>query len=672
MTMRPLSSLPTLSGHYDVIVVAATPGGIACALRCAREGLSVLLVEATAHVGGMWTSGVQVFDTRYAGHRCPVLTEFSARLEAHYRQAYGEGSPEHEMARYGDASQHGKRPRFEPHIAERIFRAMLDETRGIRLVHGYRPEAVRKDGGAIREVEFTVTMGTGERLRAAADIFVDASYEADLAALAGAAFRIGREGRQEFAEPHAGRHFTTIEPIGESGRRLAQRLNLHYFNRTSRKVFGASTGESDRAVQAYTVRLVLTNRASNRREIVRPASYARERYLGMLDRSADAHAQGYPLSSHLLHGSIEDFRLAVNLPGEKMDWFGANLVGGNHEYPSAAPRRRREIYRAHVEHALGLLYFLQHDSAVPPAIREHTLAWGLARDEYEDNDHVPHAMYVREARRLAGRHVFSEHDATRHPRHDRTPIHVDSIAFSEWPMDSHDCNPVRVRGSFNEGELILAEETLPAQIPYRCMVTDAVDNLLVPVCLSSTHIGWGTLRLEPVFVHTGEAAGVAALICLRQKVRPRCLDGATLQWELLKRQIAVTYFSDLDLGSDQEGMREIQYLGARGFFSGYAARPNDPLGTSRAALWQALLHRWLREPTDPDAGAALVATADDAASCAGATTDGSGRTPTELVAWTCPPNISVRAAAQHVCAMLRSDVTRQNPSLLIEPNRSQP
>jgi hypothetical protein len=603
MTTLPPSN--NFAGEYDVVVASATPGGIAAAIRAAREGMRVLLVEPTAHVGGMWASGVQIFDTRYAGHRCPILTEFTTRLVDHYRRTSGEGSDDHALARFGDPTRHGQRPRFEPHVAERIFRDMLADTPGVRLVHGLAPVRVEKAGTRIRGVTFADSV-TRTQVTVTGGCFVDASYEADLAALAGAGFRSGREGRQEFGEPHAGRHFTTIEPIGSIGDELARQLGLHYFNRTSRRQFGGSTGAADRAVQAYTARLVLTNRPENRRPIPSPLGYSRERYLGALDRTASAHAQPYPLSSHLLHGDLEALRLAPNLPRGKMDWLGANLVGGNHDYPTANASRRREIYHAHIGHALGLLYFLQHDPAVPVAVREHLREWGLSRDEYRDNDNLPHLIYVREARRLAGRHVFTQHDAMRHPQHGRTPIHPDAIAFAEWPMDSHDCNPVRQPGSCNDGEFILAEETLPAHIPFRVMVSDAVENLIVPVAMSSTHVGWGTLRLETVFVHTGEAAGVAAALCLRDNVAPAALRPSLLQAELLRRGVVVSYLAGVDLGSEERWVKDAQFLAARGFFAGYRVEPAHLVTPAKSAGWSHALARLLRGDDDANENAAEV------------------------------------------------------------------
>ena len=598
-----------MSSTYDVVVVAANPGGISCAIRSAREGLRVLLVEASQHAGGMWASGVQVLDTRYGGHRCPVLSEFVERVADHYRVIFGEGSPEHTLAQFGDPSRHGERPRFEPHVAEKVFREMLRDAVGITLLFGYQPSSVARDGTSLTGATFTRTDGEGDPLQVTARVFVDATYEADFAALAGATFRSGREGHDDFGEPHAGVHFTTIEPIGPVGEANARRLNLHFFNRTSRRVFPGSSGRRDAAVQAYTARLILTDRPENRRAIVRPPGYARDRYIGILDRSADSHTRSYPLSSHYLLGDIEHFRFFHNLQNAKMDWLGANLVGGNQAYPLADRTERRKIYETHVEHALGMLYFLQNDPEVPESVRQHANEWGLALDEYTDNENVPHLIYVREARRLAGMHVFTELDASQHPRHHRTPIHSDSIAIAEWPMDSHDCNPVRQPGSFNDGEFILAEATLPSQIPYRTMLTRAADNLLIPVSLSSTHVGWGTLRLEPVFVHTGEAAAVAAALAVREDISVHAIPAATLQWELLRRQIAITYFADVDLGSAEPWIRHAQFLGARGFFAGYDVKPDQPVSPALAITWQELLTRHLEGECDPNEAAHKVASA---------------------------------------------------------------
>jgi hypothetical protein len=157
-------------------------------------------------------------------------------------------------------------------------------------------------------------------------------------------------------------------------------------------------------------------------------------------------------------------------------------------------------------------------------------------------------------------------------------------------MDSHDCQPVRVDGSLNDGEFILAEETLPSQIPYRCMITDEIENLIVPVCMSSTHVGWGTLRLEPVFVHTGEVAGVAAAMSVQQGIHVRHLNPSQLQQQLLESNVVISYLSDIRLGDAADtAQAALQRMSTLGFFDDYAANPDQPITYALAATWQSLL-----------------------------------------------------------------------------------
>lgn len=597
------------SSSYEVIVFGASPGGIAASIRAAREKLNVLLVEPSKHVGGMWASGLQGFDTRYSGKRCPILSEFLERVQQYYIENFGKDSPEHLLSTFRNPSIHGNRPKFEAHVAESIFRQMIIEQEGLTFLSEYNLHDVKKQKDKIRSLLLNNTNEVGNNLLVSGNIFVDATYTADLAAMSGVAYHIGREGKKEFNEEHAGRLFTKIEPIGITGRQKSKRLNLHYFNRTARNIFPGSNGEGDNAVQAYCVRLTLTDVDENRKKIPKPENYDRDQFKGIIDRDLKAYQKRYPLGSHFLGYEFEnnsDITLNRTLQNGKTDWFGANFVGRNHNYPDATPKKRKIIYREHVNHALGMMYFLQHDSAIPFNIRDNFRRWGLPKDEYLDSGNIPWMMYVREARRIRGKYVFSEKDAIRHPDHARTPIHYDSIAFAEWPMDSHDCNPVRVPGSGNDGEFILADETLPSQIPYRCMISEQVENLLVPVCLSATHVGWGTLRLEPVFVHTGEAAAVAASLCIRDNIQPNKLNGKILQRELLKKKIVVSYFADIDLGGADHSNEAIQYLSTQGFFGQYSAKPNKKLQKEEIYLWQIILDRWIESCESVNSNAGFI------------------------------------------------------------------
>ncbi len=600
-----------MANSYDVVIIGATPGGIAAAIRSANEGLSVLLAESADHVGGMWTSGLQGLDTRYAGHRCPVLTDFVSRIQDHYRKTFGEHSPEYASACFGDPTLHGQRPRFEPSVAEAVLREMLAAHANIQLQTGWRLEHVVSENTAnsrnIRQVQLTCVTDPQQQCWAAGNVFIDATYEADLVAAAGAPYRLGREDRSAFNEPHAGKYWSTLEPIGEMGVETSKRLNLHFFNRTSRKTFKENTGQGDHAIQGYALRMTLTDDPENRVTIQKPDGYDRQRFVGMLDRSPEAYTKAYPLSSHFLKGNIANLRINATLPNRKTDWLGVNYVGHNHDYPEVDWQRRQQLYREHADHSLGALYFLQHDEQVPAQTRKALESWGLPRDEYVDTDHLPWMIYVREARRLKGVYTFTEHDGSRHPMHQRTPIHTDAIAFAEWPMDSHDCHPVRLDGSLNDGEFILAQETLPSQIPYRCLISDAVENLLVPVCMSSTHVGWGTLRLEPVFVHTGEVAGLAAAMCVKQHTSARHLDVTELQCQLLQRQVVISYLSDVKLGEVSDASQTaLQLLSTRGFFGDYATHADEPITPRIAQAWQRILTDMLQATGDANTYAACV------------------------------------------------------------------
>ena len=210
------------------------------------------------------------------------------------------------------------------------------------------------------------------------------------------------------------------------------------------------------------------------------------------------------------------------------------------------------------------MWFLQNDESVRPESRERYRRIGLPLDEFPDNDNIPYEMYVREARRIVGRHVFTEHDNRPAPGLVRTPIHADSIAFTDWAMDSHDCTWDRSPGYAYDGKLILTEESRPAQIPWRSLLPQGVDNLIVPVCLSATHVAWGAVRLEPVWMMTGEAAGLAAALARRQGTTPGKLDADLLVRALCEKRHFVSFFNDLEAaaGPSRHARRPV-FCGAR-------------------------------------------------------------------------------------------------------------
>ncbi|MCX7887576.1 MAG: FAD-dependent oxidoreductase, partial [Verrucomicrobiae bacterium] len=312
-------------------------------------------------------------------------------------------------------------------------------------------------------------------------------------------------------------------------------------------------------IQAYNHRLCLTNQEGNRRLLERPPpGYKREEYVNFNRKYMSAGA---------LNG--------------KSSWNAAILPGENHAYPDAPWPQREKIIERHKNFALGLMWFLQNDESVKPATRARNRQIGLPLDEFPDNDNLPYEIYVREARRIVGRYVYREQDNSFAPGLGRAPIQPDSVAFTDWPMDSHECTTDRRPGYDFDGKLILTEESRPGQIPYRCLLPQGVDNLLVPVCLSATHVAWGAVRLEPVFMQTGEAAGFAAALSKKRGGTPAALDSDLLVRTLCRAGCVVTFFNE------REAIRHpaAQYFGTKGFFHDYNARLNEPLKPATARVW---------------------------------------------------------------------------------------
>jgi hypothetical protein len=577
---------------FDLVVVGATPGGIACAVRGARQGLRVLLTQYNRHLGGLWSNGLGNSDTQFAGIRAPLYTEFCDRLLARYRERYGRDSAQYRavfaksFSRYSTSGPqsladtqgthappaqlpdryHGKF-NFEPHMAESVLEEMVAEAAHLTVWRDCVPVAVEQTGRRLSAVRFEFADGRPPA-RVTGQVFADCTYEGDLFALAGAPYRVGREGRAEFGEPHAGRiftalHFATAEEVGYPREAVEGRLNLEPYEAISQQIYAGSTGEGDRKIQAYTFRLCLSNDPSNRLLPEKPAVYDRAIYLAMRNR----------------------WSLGSPIPNGKLKWNTSNLPGGNWDYPEADWPRRREILRRHRDHALGFLWFLQHDEAVPESLRSRAAEYGLARDEFTDNNQVPWEMYVREARRLRGRYVFREQDATIAPGLQRAPIHYDSVGITEWSMDSHSVSMEIVAGSRREGKILLSELTRPGQVPWRCLLPPEHDNLIVPVCLSATHVGWGTIRLEPTWMHLAESAGFAAALAVHGGTTPAELEVTRLQRHLVEHGVMISFFNEFDMGTEAPWVPAVQFFGTKCFFASYDARPTDWLDEQTAARW---------------------------------------------------------------------------------------
>lgn len=438
----------------DVAVIGGTPGGVAMAIRAAREGQSVLLVHHTSHLGGMLSNGLGVWDTLYEGRRSPIYDELRAAMQAHYRDTYGPESQQYRDSLPGKTG-HNNAP-CEPRVAERLITAMVAREPRIMVLTGYYPSAAVKqagaDGAGALITSLTLTSMDGrQRVEVAARVYGDATYEGDLVKVAGAPYRVGRESRAEFQEPHAGVIYmraTKTLPAGHDPVLEAEhaRLKLRTFRGWQEIALPESTGAADGLVQAINYRCILSRDPTNRILPERPDDYD-PAFLRTLE-----------------YGST-----IQPVPNQKIGWNRPQLVGLHQDYIEGDWAQRQRVMDAHWQATVGLLYFLQHDPSVPADRRAFWQQYGFAKDEFADHSQRPHEIYVREARRIDGRARFTQHDGMLAAGSGRAPIQPDSITFTDWYFDTHACTKRRAHGSLDEGKMMLHHSTWPGKsLIVRC------------------------------------------------------------------------------------------------------------------------------------------------------------------------------------------------------------
>lgn len=474
----------------DIVVYGGTAGGVLAAVAAAREGKSVELLEPGRHLGGMVTGGLGATDT---GTRAAVggySREFFDRVHRYYLDKYGQGSPQVKDCSGGFY--------FEPHVASAVLAAMLKEAKLTPRL-GQRLAKVTKKGASI--VSLTTVKGDTYRGK----IFIDATYEGDLLAAAGVKSHVGREGRAVYGESLAGvQAFSQMHQFSVAVSGLADGKKLLPLIQDTTL---GKPGDGDRKVQAYNYRLCLTDRKDNMVPFPKPAGYDPARY-ELLARYLKARP-GMRVG-HLMH--------PVWMPNRKTDTnnngpISTDHIGASWDYPEADHDKRQKILADHVAYTQGLLYFLANDDRVPAALRQEMNGYGLAKDEYVDNGHWPTQLYVREARRMVGAYVMTQADLF--TRRDKE----DAVALGSYNTDSHHVQRVvKADGTvLNEGDFQV--RVSPYAIPYRSLTPKAAecDNLLVPVCVSTSHVAYGTVRMEPVFLALGHACGVAASLAIDGK-----------------------------------------------------------------------------------------------------------------------------------------------------------
>ena len=498
------------AAEADIIVYGSTPGGFCAAIAAVREGASVILLEPTEHVGGLNTGGLSHCDSNQMRRETllGLFDEWHRRVVKDYTDRGLE-------APYNAALKDHARWTFEPHVAMRVTKAMLKEA-GVTLLTGHYLKSVTKEGPRI------TSLVTKKDLFKA-KVFVDGSYEGDLMAAAGVDWTIGREGRAEFGESYAGKQYPKAK------------MNISGFDDAGNLLPLVTTEDAgpkeagDKNIMTYSFRLCLTRDPAKRVPLPAPANYDPARF-ELARRAFKAGIRGVGLDLYPLAGGKLDGNNSIG--GQ----ISLGLVGGCNTWHSADESGRQKIWEEHKQYTLEFLHFLRTDPSVPQKTRDEFSSLGFCKDEFAATAHFPPALYVRESRRMKGMHVLSQKDILDSPEKE------DPIAISSFPIDSHDCQRVALKGGgvINEGTIFPVRFKNPKvgyayHVPYRSVLPQAsqCNNLLVPVALSCTHVGMSSLRIEGAWMVIGQGTGVAAALAAKQSVAVQDLPYPILRERLL-------------------------------------------------------------------------------------------------------------------------------------------
>ncbi len=516
-----------VNNQADIIIYGGTSAAITAAIQAKKSGKSVIVVSPDTHIGGLSSGGLGFTDTGDKSVIGGLSRDFYHRVYLHYQDSTawrwqqqaeygnkGQGTP----AIDGDARTMWI---FEPHVAEQIFEDYIREYE----IDVRRDAWLDREKGIVKEDGRIVSIATLDGKTYRGKVFIDATYEGDLLAAAGVSYHVGREANATYKEKWNGVQVGVLH-------------HSHWFktdisaykipgDSTSGLVYGVSAehpgeyGAADYRLQAYCFRMCLSNAPENRVAFTKPDNYNADHY----ELLARVFASGWR----------ETFNKFDPIPNRKTDTnnhgpFSTDFIGMNYDYPEASYARRREIIKEHADYQKGLLYFLSHDPKVPQDVRVEMAKWGLAKDEFVDNGHWPHQLYIREARRMVGHYVMTEHD-TFSEREISDPVGMGS-----YTLDSHNVQRyIKPDGNVqNEGDIGVSPKK-PYQISYGALVPkrEECTNLLVPVCVSSSHIAFGSIRMEPVFMILGESAATAAVLAIDGNKTVQEVDYADLRKALL-------------------------------------------------------------------------------------------------------------------------------------------
>jgi len=532
------SVLAAPPSDHDVVIYGGTSAGIAAAIQADRLGKSVVLIEPARRLGGLTTGGLGQTDIGNKQAIGGIGREFYQRIRTHYRDPANWKWQKPEEYRDGGQTRTEAHEdtmwTFEPSAALKVYHDMLSPTR-VRVVYHQRLErgrGVNKSGPRIT----AITMESGETYRG--KIFVDATYEGDLMAAAGVSYTVGREANAQYGETLSGvqanlegrtlrgeptingrnHNFVAgVDPYVVKGD-LRSGL-LPFINPTGP---GGSDGTGDRRVQAYCFRMCLTDHPANRIPFAKPAGY-QERDFELLLRNYEAGYDKVPW----INAAMPNRKTDTN----NRDGFSTDFIGQNYEYPEASYAERERIAELHRVYQQGVMWTLANHPRIPEKIRASVSRWGMCKDEFERGDGWQDQLYVREARRMVGEMVMTQHHC------ESLEVVEDSVGLGAYGMDSHHVQRyVDSNGHVrNEGN-VQASVKGPYPISYRAITPKRAEctNLLVPVCLSSTHLAFGSIRMEPVFMVLGQSAALAAALAIDRNIAVQDVPYESLRPHLLQ------------------------------------------------------------------------------------------------------------------------------------------
>ena len=556
------------------------------AISASREGKKSVILERSTHVGGLPVNGLGATDIATRGATTGLFKKFVDNIFEYYVGEYGSNSTQVKACSNGY--------HFEPHVAGIVLNNMLNaEGQNVTVLTRRQfdalPENVEREGGIIKSIRI-LNLDSRKKEKYSGKIFIDATYEGDLGAAAGVPYSLGREGESEYGEIGAGRLFKLWRGPEIEG----------------------TTHEGDDAVQAYNYRLCLTNDPNNRILPKKPKSYKRSDYVSIIDDVYYGNFAGAEIlnatpemheanKKHIKEGGktqipgdpwgIAKVTNMVKLPNDKTDannqhlaLVSTDLPEENWKWPVADWKWRDKFAKRLKEYTIGLLWFAQNDKGLPEQFKKDALEWGFAKDEYQDNDNFPRQVYVREGRRLHGKHIFTANDALPVANGKRPPIYSSSITASHYALDSH---AARKR---EKGKMALdgffSYPSAPYTVPYEVVVPESIDNLLIPVPASATHVGFSTLRMEPCWMALGQAAGIAASVAIDCETSVADAPIQKIQEELLNAGATLIYFKDLSV-TDPD-FKIAQDMALKGYLPEWNANLDSMLDSSTAQQWQKL------------------------------------------------------------------------------------